>query len=242
MRIGTGFGVLAAIGLVAVSYNGSQEGSQLFLSERIEFDEQVFMQYVVEFGKNYGTKEEFNFRFAEFKKQINFIRQHDEKATGHQVGLNHMSDWTEAEYKRLLGFKIPKGYTAPETTQFDDSSIQIEPEIDWRDHGSVTEVKNQGACGSCWAFAAVGAMEGAHERQTGYLTSFSEQQLLDCIVNHQGCCGGCNGGLYQPAWDWLRANNQGAIPEILYPYTAKQGTCQKQEVKSSYIPNNYYAV
>ena len=62
--------------------------------------------------------------------------------------------------------------------------------VDWRTKNAVNAVKNQGQCGSCWAFSAVCAMEGHHFIATGELLSFAEQQLVDCDTR----CGGCNGG------------------------------------------------
>ena len=83
------------------------------------------MEWIQEFGRSYGTKEEYHFRFEQFKKQMAFIAQHDEEYYGHSVGLNEFSDYTDAEYKRMLGAKIDKNITItanatkPDGTPFD---------------------------------------------------------------------------------------------------------------------------
>lgn len=96
----------------------------------------------------------------------------------------------------------------------------IPPSKDWRALGAVTPVKDQGTCGACWAFSATGAVEGQFYLKTGKLVSLSEQQLIDCsFANH-----GCNGGLTNPAFDYIRKN--GIVPTDSYPFTAQDGSCQ----------------
>lgn len=86
--------------------------------------------------------------------------------------------------------------------------------LSWRDKGAVTGVKNQGSCGSCYAFSAASAMEGAHQIKTGQLIDFSNQQLLDCTRSYGN--GGCNGGLMSNSFNYLKSHWM--MKDSDYPY------------------------
>merc|ERR1739848_127430 len=86
--------------------------------------------------------------------------------------------------------------------------------VDWRDQGYVTDVKDQGQCGSCWAFGAVASMEAAHFEKYGATVQMSEQQIVDCDNRNSGC----NGGWYDTAWKYV--SEEGGI-ETTADYTYK---------------------
>jgi len=93
--------------------------------------------------------------------------------------------------------------------------------IDWSTKGVVTPIKDQGQCGSCWAFSSTGGLEGTYAQSTGKLLSFSEQQLVDCSSDYGNM--GCNGGLMSWAFDYVLAH--GITLEEDYPYTAMDQNC-----------------
>ena len=173
-----------------------------------------FFNFVSDFGKSYGTKEEFDFRANIFKNALKEIEEHNSSGLHtHTLGINEFADRTPEEMKRMLGYKHELK-TESNVVMLDDSNLA--DSVDWRTKGAVTAVKNQGQCGSCWAFSTTGAVEGAMFQSTGQLQSFSEQQLVDCSKQNHGC----QGGLMDYAFKYI----EGAplMLEADYPYLARR--------------------
>jgi len=90
-----------------------------------------------------GTVEEFNFRQSIFAEKEELINEHNAAGKSFTLAHNHMSTWTDEEYKNILGFKMPHNFQAPEMTELDEYGVRDDG-WDWRDQGAVNKVKNQG--------------------------------------------------------------------------------------------------
>merc|ERR1719486_1013211 len=193
--------------------------------------EAAWQGFVTEHSKEYHPSEVL-MRFRVFKDNLDFINDHNENKAeelGYTVGINQFADMTNAEFKRTM-----TGLNAPQKK--DQSNVEILPEatatdVDWVAKGAVTPVKNQGQCGSCWAFSTTGSVEGANFLKTGKLLSFSEQQLVDCAGSFGNQ--GCNGGLMDNGFKYIES--KGDALESQYPYTAKTGTCQQAKTTPSAV-------
>ena len=148
-----------------------------------------------------------------------------------RFGVTKFSDLTAAEFKAY--HNSDKFYAnAKQTNIFRGSLPKAGEQIDWRQHGAVTAVKNQGQCGSCWAFSTTGNIEGQWKLAGHPLVSLSEQELVSCDTIDQGC----NGGLMDNAFNWLVKDKQGAIDtEASYPYVSGSGHAPRCDLNNRQV-------
>jgi cathepsin L len=187
-----------------------------------EFEYQgMFTQWVANNAKAY-SHEEFFAKYNTFKANVDFVATNNAANKSYTVAINKFADLTTAEFgAQMCGFKPELQTSARFSADVEPTAVQA---VDWVKEGAVTPVKDQGQCGSCWAFSATGALEGAWFTTKKALVSLAEQQLVDC-AGAQGNQG-CNGGLMDSAFQYVIAN-KGIGSEASYKYTARDGTCKK---------------
>ncbi|KAI6649628.1 Cathepsin L [Oopsacas minuta] len=155
-----------------------------------------------------------------FENNLQYIEKFNAEGNSYTLAVNKFADLTHSEFTSIyLGRKPnPEGKREPyypvQTTANDT--------VDWRDKGYVTGIKDQGQCGSCWAFSAIGSLEGQYFNKTHKLVSFSEQELVDCSKN--GGNAGCQGGDMDAAFEYIEKN--GIESESDYKYRAKKHKCE----------------
>jgi C1A family cysteine protease len=161
-------------------------------------------------------------RRAIFAANAAKVAAHNAKGESWTMELNKFADLTSTEFKARFASSYRPAATKKAAVKAAPKNVSAPASVDWTTKGAVTPVKNQGQCGSCWAFSTTGSLEGATFLATGTLPSLSEQQLVDC----SGSAGnqGCNGGLMDSAFTWIESN--GICSEASYPYTAVDGTCK----------------
>jgi cathepsin F len=204
-----------------------------------------FQRFMDNFKKNYDSIEEYTKRYEIFK--INYIKiknetleKSDDDEEGMRMGTSPFSDLTEEEFKKnfLSNVNTTNLPTDMEIFKYEeitdlknststDSFLQgrnlqsIPMSWDWRQSNVVTSVKQQGRCGSCWAFSTIANIEGQYAKKYKSLESFSEQQLIDCDHSNNGC----NGGIMDAAFNYIKRAG-GLMKRSSYPFTGYRGVCK----------------
>jgi len=183
-----------------------------------------------EFGMTFNGEEESS-RQAVFEGNVALIETENAKGNTFVLGVNQFSHLTLSEFK--ADFTGAKGgsVVGPEDAHLGELEIgERASSVDWpTDRSVVNPVKNQGQCGSCWAFSAVGTVESNYAIATGSLGSYAEQQLVDC--SHNGGSSGCNGGWNQYGIQYI--GQTGIAAENSYPYTGRDGSCRASSVSKA---------
>jgi len=189
-----------------------------------------FKAFKTQFNKVYRNEAEHAHRFKAFADNLKLINKHNKEGHSFSLGVNQFADLTNEEWRQTLTMNVVK---KPKHVMRKVNS-DIPDEVDWRDEGYVTGVKDQGQCGSCWAFSTVASMEGQTFKKTGVLTSLSEQNLVDC----DNIDSGCNGGLMENAFRWMKSHG-GINTEADYPYEAQDKSCRFDENKDTFTVTGY---
>jgi C1A family cysteine protease len=179
----------------------------------IEFD-----KFLIEHGKIYADVKEKQSRKEYFRDTYKFIKQYNDMSEDLKLEINDFADMSPEEITMRKSLKTSTSDCTTITL-----SNPVNPRIDWRARNAVTRVKDQGACGSCWAFSTVGALEGLYAIQNGNLAEFSEQYLLNCAGQDYGNLG-CDGGWMPNAFSFVKDHGIALSSDV--PYLKSQQTCQ----------------
>ncbi|XP_031827232.2 cathepsin L [Nomia melanderi] len=197
-----------------------------------EVVKEEWVSFKTEHSKEYKSDIEEKFRMKIFMDNKHKIAKHntnyEKKQVGYKLKMNKYGDMLHHEFINVLnGFnKSVNTITRPSYTGamfVEPANVQLPESVDWRESGAVTPIKDQGHCGSCWAFSSVGALEGQHFRTKGVLTSLSEQNLIDCSGKYGN--NGCQGGMTDASFQYIKENH-GIDTEESYPYEAINDKCR----------------
>jgi len=182
--------------------------------------ELAFHGWMSSFNRTYSSEVEQKIRLEIFKDNIDKINKHNVEGHTWTMGVNQFADMTQHEFaSKMLGYKgRAADYVSPKVHTYNGEKLT--GAVNWITKGAVTPVKDQGQCGSCWAFSTCAAVEGAYQLSGKSLTSLAAQQLVDCDKVDQGC----NGGLMDDGFRYIQ--NNGICAWSAYAYTARDGTCK----------------
>lgn len=201
----------------------------LALAHDLASDKQwpLFQAFMTKYSREYATQSEVAGRFEIFKDNLAIIDERN-KAGNAKHGINRFTDLTSQEFSDRYLRRLSTNLTLPKKN-FNNSEIFKGTSVNWCDQGHCTPVKDQGHCGSCWAFGGVEMLESDYSIRYGELIELSTQQVTSCDEYD----GGCAGGNAVNAWAYANATG-GVEPASYYPYTSgtteQTGTCQSSKI------------
>ncbi|KAI4325140.1 hypothetical protein MLD38_030563 [Melastoma candidum] len=190
--------------------------------------------WLVRYNRTYSSGSERNKRYKIYKSNVLYIEYFNSLDLPFNLTDNGFADLTNKEFRKTyLGYRKRSKHHRRwsgqhEVNQTGCPVTSLPTSIDWRSKGAVSPVKDQGQCGSCWAFSAIAAVEGLTKIRTGKLLSLSEQEILDCDADRDNQ--GCNGGLMDKAFLFIKQNG-GITTETNYPYQPRKAVCNKAKEK-----------
>lgn len=189
----------------------------------------LFTNFQERFSKRYNSIQEFESRFQIFRENVRNIILHNlDSNQNFTMGINQFTDLTPQEFKELYvsGYKAVQSFGC---VPFTSHGTSVPDSVDWTTKGVVSAVRDQGQCGSCWAFATTANAESVWAISKGKLLDLSEEFLVDCATGVGYFNQGCNGGNPDSALKYMIQHGQ--CSEVSYPYTSgvtkTAGTCQK---------------
>jgi C1A family cysteine protease len=185
----------------------------------------AFHNWTKEYNHFFKNTTDFFSKFQIWYDNDKFIQNINNQNLPYKLGHNQFSIYTFDEFIFQSG--LNNSYINKNNNKLYGftKKYELPQQHDWISLGAVTDVKDQGKCGSCWAFSTTGALEGAYFVKNKQLVSFSEQELVDCENSkHGGSDLGCNGGDMDTAFSWIKSN-KGLCSEQDYPYVS--GTTHK---------------
>ncbi|KAM5170783.1 cathepsin S-like [Mantella aurantiaca] len=195
------------------------------------------------YEKKYVTSYDETFRRKAWEATWHKVQKHNQKyeqgLTKYRMEMNHFADMTTEERNSRNCISNRKKSTLKTNipVQSYSKNLGLPASVDWRDSKCVTRVKNQGYCGSCWAFATVGVIETINCLKSKELVELSEQQLVDCDSANEGCCG----GLPTQALEYV--TRHGVMKAKDYEYSEKQFTCMfKNDDALKFNVSKYYVL
>lgn len=200
---------------------------------------ELYSRWKVEYKMNIGAAED-DYRLKTFSQNYDIINHHNNAPeTKYKLGLNQYAHLTLSEFAALhLGYTKTKVNVPSNVTRKvcdNEGPLTVPDSIDWVAQGKVSKVKNQGRCGSCWAFSATGAIESVLAITTGTVDELSEQQLVDCSTPYGN--EGCNGGEMYKAFNYVA--DHGIVLESDYPYTGVDGQCNIPSTATKFLISGY---
>jgi len=158
-----------------------------------------------------------------FISNTQYINYENNRQSEYTMAINQFGDLSSSEFRaQYLGLK-PTMKSASTNVHVNDNMTLSD--VDWRTKGAVQAVKDQGQCGSCWAFSTCASLESANAVFGSGLANLAEQQLVDCSGSYGNM--GCNGGLMDQGFQYII--DKGIQNESAYPYTARDGSCKHDD-------------